>query len=295
MGPTANPATQRASPGAKPGGAQSPSAQPSAAGTKLPIAWPAPQGVRQGPVPVVATRSHAMLEFIAHVMDSSFATLGEGVVLGTMPAYLERFGARHARHLATYVHCDPSSGADAALAPLNVLSGLTGTEFEMVRSGAGHATKRLLSCEFASAFAEKSAFTKAMVCQLHRAAYQGAVNATLEPDQGYDVALNTRILFGGAHCDFDVVSRPPRGGEAAPATLVRRPTADEVLAESQVFYGAILAAFVEYLASLLPPQDLERLLEDCLQRTGLPLETILGPGTRPGSVTDRIRAACEVQ
>ena len=42
------------------------------------------------------------------------------------------------------------------MAPLNVLSGFTDTRFQMVRSEASHATKRLLSCEFAPAFAARA-------------------------------------------------------------------------------------------------------------------------------------------
>jgi hypothetical protein len=233
--------------------------------------------------------TRALLDVIAHVMESSFATLGEGVVLGTMPAYLERFGAQHARHLmARFVRCEPSSGADAALAPFNLLSQLTATPYLMVRSDSGQATKRLLACEFAGAFAQKSPFTKAMVCQLHRAAYQGAVNAAVAPEEGYDVSLNSRILFGGEHCDFDVVSRMPRSGPGHPWRTVREPTPEEVAAESQAFYTAILGAFLEYLGSLLPPADVEALLHDCLRRSGTTLDAILGePGE--GSLVERVR------
>lgn len=248
---------------------------------------------KQGMAPAGTTAGPAMLRLIAQVMDSSFATLGEGTVLGTMPAYLERFGQRHAEHLSRrFVTCDAATGADAALAPLNLLSGITGTAFDMVRSEAGHATKRLMACEFASAFADKSPFTKAMVCQLHRAAYQGAVNAGLPAEAGYDVGLNSRILFGGTHCDFDVVSRIPRAGVGQAPQVVLVPSVAQAAAESETFYAAILAAFLEYLGTLLPAGDVEMLLADCLERSGTTAHEVLGPGA--GSLLERVRRLAEV-
>lgn len=247
----------------------------------------------QGMAPATTSAGPAMLRLIAQVMDSSFAIVGEGVVLGTMPGYLERFGQRHAEHLSRrFVKCDPATGADAALAPLNLLSGITGTSFDMVRSEAAHATKRLMACEFAPAFADKSPFTKAMVCQLHRAAYQGAVNAGVPAESGYDVALNSRILFGGTHCDFDVVSRIPRAGTGQAPQVVLVPSAAQAAAESATFYAAILAAFLEYLGTLLPAADVEALLADCITRSGTTAQEVLGPGT--GSLVERVRRLAEV-
>ncbi|MEA3189422.1 MAG: hypothetical protein QOD77_4 [Thermoplasmata archaeon] len=224
-----------------------------------------------GTPPAIA---RTVLELIATVMDASFEALGEGVMLGTMPAYLERFGAKNARHIRRhYVETDATRGAVSALAPLNFVSALTSTPFTMAEAGPEQATKRLHACEFAAAFQHKTPFGRAMICQLHRAVYQGSVNGLLQPGQpGYQVQLRSRILFGDRSCDFLVTSDAPRDQATDPGgQVLATPTPEQREADSLHFYMAILVAFVDYLTEVMPPEAAHRLLDDCASKVGVKL------------------------
>lgn len=218
--------------------------------------------------------SRTVLELIATVMDASFEQLGEGVMLGTMPAYLERFGGKNARHIRRhYVDTDPARGAVSALAPLNFVSAVTDTPFTMVEARPEQAVKRLHACEFASAFQHKTPFGRAMICQLHRAVYQGSVNGLLEPGQpGYQVQLRSRILFGDRGCDFVVTSETAPAKATDPGgAITAMPTPEQREADSLHFYMAILVAFVEYLTEVMPPEAVHLLLYNCADKVGTKL------------------------
>lgn len=224
--------------------------------------------------------ARTILELTAEVMDAAFALVGEGLIMGTMPPYLERFGSSNAHYVAKrYVRPVAESGAEAALAPLNFVSRVTGTPFTMVESSPHRAVKRLHACEFAPAFARKSPFAKAMVCRLHAAVYQGSVNALLPPgDAGYRVDVRSRILFGDPHCDFAVESHEARTVPPSPAPPP--PTPDDTFRRDQSchFYTAILVAFVEYLSTILPEDRLRLLLTDCSARVGKKVARLMGAG-----------------
>lgn len=229
-----------------------------------------------------ATRG-TLLDLIAEVMEASFQTLGQGVIMGSMPAILRRFGMHNARYVHThYQACDASRGAVSALGPSNFVSSATGTAYTTPVADASRAVKRLQACEFQTAFLDKSDFAKAMVCRLHEAVYEGSVNGLLaDPKtQGYRVALQQRILFGGTHCDFQVDSIPERTGDDPGVLLANVPTGPELEGEQHHFYAAILVAFVEYLCQVLPEADVQAILADCADRVGARIGPMLA-GTTP--------------
>ncbi len=230
----------------------------------------------------LAVAGRTILELTATVMEAAFSLLGEGVILGTMPAYLERFGEKNARFVERhYVSCDPGRGAVSALTPMNFVSRITETPFTMVEASKDVAVKRLHACEFASAFDSKAPFAKAMVCMLHRAAYQGSVNGLLADPRrdGYDVTLQSRILFGDSHCDFAVQSRAGRPHEPDQEGAPRHaPDAAETASQVHHFYTAILVAFVDYLSSVLQPDEAALLLEDCAAKVGAKARGLLLAG-----------------
>ncbi len=203
-------------------------------------------------------------------MQKSFDVLGEGVVLGTLPAYTERFGATNAVYMNRhFVRCDPSAGAVSALTPLNVVSRVTGTDFDMTESTKRRAVKRLKSCEFLSAFHNLGDFPKAMICSLHRGTYLGSVNAGLKPEEGYDVDLRTRILFGDPHCEFVVRSRSPRPESPDKECEVQRPPAPEECDDlSYAFYTFLLTSLVDYLTNHLPEETVHDILRTCANEVG---------------------------
>lgn len=223
--------------------------------------------------------SRTTLELIAELMEASFERLGEGAILGTLPEYLEDFGARNVRYLQNrFISCDPRAGAVSALTGPNFLSRVTHTGFELPVARKDHAVKRLLECEFQKAFQGRSEFVRAMICLLHVSTTRGAVNGLLEdPQEGYDVELGSRILFGDDHCDFIVRSRPPRPVEADTECPIdpNIPKAD-VPALAHQFYTAILVALVEYLLTVLPEADVRRMATGCAGRVGTKVARVLG-------------------
>jgi hypothetical protein len=238
---------------------------------------------RRAPGTDVAGSSRTILELVATVMDAAFETIGEGVILGTLPPYMERFGAKNAQYInKRYVDCDAGIGALSALTPINMVSRLTKTPFTMVEATKARAVKRLHSCEFAAAFESKAEFPRAMICMLHKAAYQGSVNGLLQDPakDGYDVDVQSRILFGDAHCDFLVESRsrrPKAPDKECPADAI---PPEELDGHAHDFYTAILVAFVDYMCSVLPPKQVDAILEKCARKVGVKLEAILQPRIR---------------
>lgn len=220
-------------------------------------------------------RSQTVLDLIGLLMESAFEELGEGVILASMPRYLERFGADNARHLMRhYVTCDPDQGALSALTPLNHVSRVTGTPFTLVQASRRRTVKRLHGCEFLDAFKDRGQFPRAMICHLHAASYRGSVNATLEdPARGYDVTVGSRILFGDPHCDFEVVSRDERPDAPDQEGQVRHaPDAADRATLTFDFYAYILASFVDYMAAMLPGPRLEALATACGHEAGRRLQ-----------------------
>ncbi len=238
-----------------------------------------------GPAAATALRSRTILELIASLMQAGFEVAGEGVLLATMPPVLERFGARNAQYIARkFVSCDAAAGVAGALAPVNYLSRVTDTPFQMLETSASHAVKRLQSCEFADAFASKDPFARALICQLHRAVYQGSVNGLVrEPARdGYDVSLRSRILFGDAHCDFVVDARAsPSGPGPGDGTERRAITPAELEDQSHQFYMAILLALVDHLDSILSPEQLAAVVDRCGRDVGAKVARLLQPEGSP--------------
>ncbi len=214
--------------------------------------------------------SRTLLELVSALMQKSFDVLGEGVVLGTLPSYTERFGQTNAVYMnRNFVRCDPGAGAVSALTPLNVVSRVTGTEFDMTETSKRRAVKRLHSCEFLDAFEDLGHFPKAMICALHRGTYLGSVNAGLAPEDGYDVDLRTRILFGDPHCEFVVRSRKQRS--ESPDTeceVQRQPAPGECDDLSYGFYTFLLTSFVDYLTNHLPAETVHDILRTCAAEVG---------------------------
>lgn len=215
--------------------------------------------------------SRTLLELVATLMEASFAALGEGVILGTMPAYLERFGKANAQYMNRhFVECHPEHGATSSLTPMNFISRITDTPFDMVTARRDTATKRLKSCEFLDAFDSRGQFPKTMICMLHKAAYQGSVNGTLPAESpGYDVEVASRILFGDPHCDFVVTARddlPADPDKECPTKSV--PSGDERENLAYGFYTFILTSFVDYLTHHLPREQVQEILRDCAAQVG---------------------------
>ncbi len=222
--------------------------------------------------PAAATRT--VLELVAELMEESFRVMGEGHILGTMPAYLERFGKGNARYVKKHFLGDGKvAGPRAALSPMNVVSDVTDTKYDLDDFDAG-VVKRLHHCEFQPAFASRGEFPRAMMCMLHRAAYQGSVNGLLDTDQ-FDVQLTRRILFGDATCDFVVVPR----GEVAPSDqalpMAHAPDHEEQLDLAYHFYTFILTSFIDYLTAHLPDSTVEQMLRNVAGKVGQKIHTLL--------------------
>lgn len=235
-----------------------------------------------------ATRT--LLELVAELMEESFRVLGEGHIVGTLPAYVERFGAGNGRFVAKHFLADADvRGPLGALSAMNVVSDVTGTEYDL-EVGEGHVTKRLHSCEFAPAFEGRDDFPRAMMCMLHRAAYQGSVNASVPQDEGFDVHLARRILFGDSVCDFVVTPRSvaDEGDRALP--IAREPDADERDDLAYHFYTFLLTAFVDYLTHHLEPSVVQDLLRRVAARVGTKVERLFqATGVSDGGPTDMAR------
>ncbi len=241
-----------------------------------------------------ATRT--LLELVATLMQESFERVGEGAVLGTLPASIERFGAMNAAYMnRNFVACNPGAGAVSALTPMNVVSRVTGTDFEMLETTQRRAVKRLKQCEFQDAFEGLDDFPRAMICLLHRAAYQGSVNAGLAPEAGYEVDVRTRILFGDPHCDFVVRSRGPRPETAdAECPVTREPAPGERDDLSYAFYTFLLTSFVDYLTNHLPQETVHDVLRTCAAEVGGKVYTLMeAAGRLPDDPVGAARAVLE--
>lgn len=207
-------------------------------------------------------------------MESSFAALGEGHILGTMPAYLERFGAGNARFVARhFLAPGPVEGPEAALSPMRFVSLVTDTEAEEIEQGTAR-LKRLHHCEFEGAFRDRGEFPRAMMCMLHRAAYQGSVNGLVDGDR-FDVHLQRRILFGDATCDFVVVPREPSGGHDTALPMAKSPTDDERNDLAYYFYTFLLTSFVDYLTHHLPSDQVESIMRSAARKVGRDVSPLL--------------------
>lgn len=253
------------------------------------------QEVGGNPLPEVDARaaSRTLLELVATLMEKSFEVLGEGTVLGTLPQYAQRFGAMNAVYMGRhFVRCDPGVGAVSALTPLNVVSRVTGTAYDMPQRTRARAVKRLRTCEFLEAFEDRGDFPKAMMCLLHRATYQGSVNATLEEDDGYEVDLRTRILFGDPHCEFVVRSRGPRpDAPDQECEVIRQPAPEECDDLSYGFYTFLLTSFVDYLTNHLPPKTVHDILRSCAAEVGSKVYGLMdATGTLPRDPEGAARA-----
>lgn len=228
--------------------------------------------------PAVAIRT--VLELVAELMEESFAVMGEGHILGTMPSYLERFGQSNARYVAKrFLGDDKVVGPRSALSAMNVVSEVTGTEFDMADFDAG-VIKRLHHCEFQTAFKDRGEFPRAMMCMLHRAAYQGSVNGLVDGDQ-FDVQVTRRILFGDKTCDFVVVPRqgPAPGDVQLP--MANRPDDEAQLDLAYHFYTFILTSFIDYLTAHLPETTVEQMIRNTAGKVGAKIHGIM-----PESITD---------
>ncbi len=225
-------------------------------------------------VPGGATRT--ILELTAEVMQESFRVLGEGVVLGTMPRYLERFGRRNAQFMAKhYGTGQGEQGTLSALEGLNVVSRVTGTPYDLPIATPHRTVKRLKDCEFLEAFGDTDEFARAMICKLHQAVYQGAVNAYGDGGETMRVHVQSRILFGDAHCDF-LVEAPddPRTLPVAEQLPESLPTEAAAVEETVHFYISILVAFIEYLGTVLPEDRLRILLTNCADTVGMKVQRL---------------------
>ncbi len=216
--------------------------------------------------PTASTRT--LLELVAELMEEGFAILGEGQILGTMPQYLQQFGAANARYVAKhFLESTEVRGPEGALSAMDLISRVTGTVYSTHRTEAG-TTKRLHSCEFLEAFEDRGQFPRAMMCMLHRAAYQGSVNGLVDPAQGFDVQLNKRILFGDSTCDFLVVPRGEIDRRDAPLPMAVEPDQTERADLAYQFYTFLLTSFVDYLSQQLPDDQVEDLMRRIAAKVG---------------------------
>lgn len=234
--------------------------------------------------------SRTTLELMATLMESSFEVLGEGVILASMPRYLERFGKDNAKWMRDQYGVDPPTGAASSLAVMNLISELTGTQFEMHEATKGRAVKRLKECEFVDAFAFRGEFPKTMMCMLHRAAYQGSVNGLVDEENGFDVQVHSRILFGDPHCDFEVVARGPSDAtKDLPKLPMARPDAEVQDWLGYAFYTALLTAFIDFLTQQLPAKQVETMLRQCGRAVGAKVQALLHQaGLDGGGIDDAI-------
>jgi hypothetical protein len=215
-----------------------------------------------------------LLELTARLMQRAFEELGEGSILGTMPAYLERFGRAHSTRLAAQgLPVQASFGAVSALAPMNQISTVTATAYTLPIAHRDRAVKRLHDCEFLAAFEGQDEFVRTMICMLHEATYQGSVNALVpKAEDGYDVTVRSRILFGDDHCDFDVRSRVPRPREPDTGGAQPDTPPEELEASQHHFYAYMVASFVDYLSALLPPARVAAIVQDVGEEVGRKLD-----------------------
>ncbi len=201
-------------------------------------------------------------------MEESFAVMGEGHIIGTMPRYLQRFGAGNARYVTKhYLAGSAIKGPQSALSPMDLISRVTGTDYSTHKTEAG-TIKRLHACEFMEAFENRGEFPRAMMCMLHRSAYQGSVNGLVEDDKGFDVQLTKRILFGDASCDFLVVPRSDVAVDDAPLPVASEPDAEARADVAYHFYTFLLTSFVDYLTHQLPEEKVEEMLRVVAARVG---------------------------
>ncbi len=208
------------------------------------------------------------MELVAELMEESFAVMGEGNILGTMPRFLERFGAGNARYVANHFLGEGTvKGPQGALSAMDLISRVTGTKYSTHETEAG-TIKRLHACEFLEAFENRGQFPRAMMCMLHRAAYQGSVNGLVKPEQGFDVQLNKRILFGDTACDFLVVPRSDVAEGDRPLPVAHEPDAAARADLAYNFYTFLLTSFVDYLTHQLPAEKVEEMLRVVAARVG---------------------------
>lgn len=220
--------------------------------------------------------SRTTLELMANLMEASFEALGEGAILASMPAYMERFGRDNAKWLQEHHGIRPPKGAGSSLAAMNFISDVTATPFEMVEATTGHATKRLATCEFLDSFHDRGDFPKTMMCLLHRAAYQGSVNGLVPPEEGFDVQIRSRILFGDPHCDFDVVARSGKDAtEDLPALPMATMDQDQQDWLAYAFYTTLLTAFVDYITRQLPAEQVEQMMQDAARKVGVTVHALM--------------------
>lgn len=216
--------------------------------------------------PAAATRT--LLELVAELMEESFAVIGEGHILGTMPRFLERFGAGNARYVTkNFLAGADVKGPQGALSPMDLISRVTGTKYSTHQTEAG-TIKRLHACEFLEAFENRGEFPRAMMCMLHRAAYQGSVNGLVDEVNGFDVQLNKRILFGDSVCDFLVVPRANVSEGDRPLPVAHEPDAAARADLAYHFYTFLLTSFVDYLTHQLPAEKVEEMLRVVAARVG---------------------------
>ncbi len=225
--------------------------------------------------PAAATRT--VLELVGELMEESFAVMGEGHILGTMPAYLERFGSGNARYVRKHFLADGDVvGPKSALSPMNVVSDVTQTEYDLLDTSAG-LTKRLHKCEFQPAFAKRGEFPRAMMCMLHRAAYQGSVNGLVDGEQ-FDVQLTRRILFGDETCDFVVMPRDEPSPKDTQLPMATAPGEEQRQDLAYHFYTFILTSFVDYITAHLPEATVEQMLRNVAGKVGAKLHAIRPEG-----------------
>lgn len=216
-----------------------------------------------------------LLELVAELMEESFAVMGEGQILGTMPAYLERFGAGNARYIAhEYLASDHVRGPRSALSPMALVSHVTATD-HVVEEAPGGILKRLLQCEFKPAFERRGPFPRAMMCTLHCAAYQGSVNGLVDPEEGFDVQVTKRILFGDRHCDFLVQPRSEPEPDDAMIPMSHVPGQKESQQLAYDFYTFLLTSFVDYVSHHLEQDVVEDMLRRVAARVGIKVRDVM--------------------
>lgn len=216
-----------------------------------------------GPGP--ATRT--LLELVAELMEASFKAMGEGVILATLPQYLQTFGTDNARYVRRhFLGAGKVRGPRGALSAMDLVSEVTGTSYTVLEQH-GCAVKRLHACEFQPAFKDRGDFPRAMMCMLHRASYQGSVDAMVD-DDGFDVDLRSRILFGDDHCDFMVCGQDAPDGPDEPLPIERQPSDEERDDLSFAFYTFLLTSFVDYMTHHLPEEEVGAVMRRCADRVG---------------------------
>ncbi|MGB1587010.1 MAG: hypothetical protein ACPHID_08225 [Thermoplasmatota archaeon] len=240
--------------------------------------------------------SRTTLELMATLMESSFEAVGEGTILASMPAYMERFGRDNAQWMSQRFGTEPPRGAGSALSAMNFISQVTDTPYDMVEATRGHAIKRLKTCEFRDAFENRGDFPKTMMCLLHRAAYQGSVNGLVPAAEGFDVQIKSRILFGDDHCDFDVTARGGMDVTKDEGKLPEeKPTQEEQAWLAYGFYTFLLTSFIDYLTHHLPSDQVEQMIRECGRKVGAKVQHLLDPlGVLPEDDAGKARTVLEL-